>query len=196
MGGIVLCGIVGFATGSVTFLPFIKAIGSGMEDMMGITIVAILIAGIIGVIKENGGIEWLIEKITSKVKTRSGAEYGIGILAGSLAAALVNNTVAIIISAPIAKEIGSKYHIAPKRLASLIDIFACGTLALCPHDGGMLIMTGMGHVSPIDILKFAYYPVFLIIATLITIKFGLLRTPEEKEFARLAKEKHESITEI
>lgn len=196
MGGIVLCGIVGFATGSVTFLPFIKAIGNGMEDMMGITIVAILIAGIIGVIKENGGIEWLIEKITSKVKTRSGAEYGIGILAGSLAAALVNNTVAIIISAPIAKEIGSKYHIAPKRLASLIDIFACGTLALCPHDGGMLIMTGMGHVSPIDILKFAYYPVFLIIATLITIKFGLLRTSEEKEFARLAKEKHESITEV
>lgn len=196
MGGIVLCGIVGFATGSVTFLPFIKAIGSGMEDMMGITIVAILIAGIIGVIKENGGIEWLIEKITSKVKTRSGAEYGIGILSGALSASLVNNTVAIIISAPIAKEIGSKYHIAPKRLASLIDIFACGILALCPHDGGMLIMTGMGHVSPIDILKFAYYPVFLIIATLITIKFGLLRTPEEKEFARLAKEKHESITEI
>lgn len=196
MGGIVLCGIVGFATGSVTFLPFIKAIGSGMEDMMGITIVAILIAGIIGVIKENGGIEWLIEKITSKVKTRSGAEYGIGILSGALSASLVNNTVAIIISAPIAKEIGSKYHIAPKRLASLIDIFACGILALCPHDGGMLIMTGMGNVSPIDILKFAYYPVFLIIATLITIKFGLLRTPEEKEFARMAKEKHESITEI
>ena len=196
MGGIVLCGIVGFATESVTFLPFIKAIGSGMEDMMGITIVAILIAGIIGVIKENGGIEWLIEKITSKVKTRSGAEYGIGILSGALSASLVNNTVAIIISAPIAKEIGSKYHIAPKRLASLIDIFACGILALCPHDGGMLIMTGMGNVSPIDILKFAYYPVFLIIATLITIKFGLLRTPEEKEFARMAKEKHESITEI
>ena len=196
MGGIVLCGIVGFATGSVTFLPFIKAIGSGMEDMMGITIVAILIAGIIGVIKENGGIEWLIEKITSKVKTRSGAEYGIGILSGALSASLVNNTVAIIISAPIAKEIGSKYHIAPKRLASLIDIFACGILALCPHDGGMLIMTGMGHVSPLDILKFAYYPVFLIIATLITIKFGLLRTPEEKQFARMAKEKHESITEI
>lgn len=196
MGGIVLCGIVGFATGSVAFLPFIKAIGNGMEDMMGITIVAILIAGIIGVIKENGGIDWLIEKITSKVKTRSGAEYGIGILSGALSASLVNNTVAIIIAAPIAKEIGSKYHIAPKRLASLIDIFACGILALCPHDGGMLIMTGMGHVSPIDILKFAYYPVFLILATLVTIKFGLLRTKEEKEFARLAKENHESITEI
>lgn len=196
MAGIVLCGIVGLVTGSVDFLTFIKAIGSGMEDMMGITIVAILIAGIIGVIKENGGIDWLIEKITSNVKTRSGAEYGIGILSGALSASLVNNTVAIIISAPIAKEIGTKYHIAPKRLASLIDIFACGILALCPHDGGMLIMTGMGHVSPLEILKFAYYPVFLIIATLVTIKLGLLRTPEEKEFARLAKQNHESITEV
>ena len=196
MSGIVLSGIVGFATGSVKFIPFMQAIGNGMEDMFGITIVAILIAGIIGVIKANGGINWLIENITSRVKTRAGAEYGIGILSAALSASLVNNTVAIIISAPIAKEIGSKYHIAPKRLASLIDIFACGILALMPHDGGMLIMTGMGHVTPIDILKFAYYPVLLIFATLVTIKFGLLRTLEEKELARIAKENHESISEI
>ena len=77
-----------------------------------------------------------------------------------------------------------------------IHTWVCGILALMPHDGGMLIMTGMGHVTPIDILKFAYYPVLLIFATLVTIKFGLLRTPEEKELARIAKENHESISEI
>lgn len=196
LGGILLSGIIGLGTGSVGFMDFIKGTGAGMEDMMGITIVAILIAGIIGVIKNNGGIEWLINKITSKVKTRSGAEYGIGILAGALSAALINNTVAIIISAPIAKEIGAKYHIAPKRLASLLDIFACAFIALCPHDGGMLIMTGLAPISPIEVLQYTYYPILLLIATLITIKFGLLRTPEEKEFARIAKEHHESITEV
>lgn len=194
MCGIILCGIVGLATGSVTFIGFVKAISGGMEDMMGITIVAILIAGIIGSIKANGGIDWLIEKITSKVKTRSGAEYGIAVLSAALSASLVNNTVAIIIAAPIAKEIGSKYKIAKKRLASLLDIFACGMLALCPHDGGMLIMTGMGNVTPFEILKFAYYPIFLLIATLITIKFGLMRTKEEKQAALEAKEHGETIT--
>lgn len=196
MLGIVVSGIVGMSLGSITFLPFIKAIGNGMEGMFGITIVAILIAGIIGVIKANGGIAWLIDKITSRVKTRPGAEYGIAVLAGSLAVALVNNTVALIISAPIAKDIGVKYHISPKRLASLIDIFACGMLALCPHDGGMLIMSGMGNVTPFEILKFAYYPPLLMLAALITIKFKLLRTKEEKEYEKLAQMEHKPIDEV
>ena len=96
----------------------------------------------------------------------------------------MNNTIAIIISAPIAKEIGGKYGIAPKRLASLLDIFACAFITLLPHDGGMLIVTGLAGCSPLQVLQYMYYPLALIIATLITIQFGLLRTPEEKEFAK------------
>lgn len=185
--GIIMSGIIGFGTNSVTILEFIQAIGSGMEDMMSITVLAILISGLIGLIKHYGGIEWLIEKITSKIKDRKGAEYGIGILAGLLSVSLVNNTIAIIISAPIAKEIGLKFHIAPKRIASLLDIFACALLSMCPHDGGMLIVTGLAGVSPIEVLQYAFYPVALIIATIITIQFGLLRTAEEKEYIKSSK---------
>lgn len=185
--GIIMSGIIGFVTNSVTILEFIQAIGSGMEDMMSITVLAILISGLIGLIKHYGGIEWLIEKITSKIKDRKGAEYGIGILAGLLSVSLVNNTIAIIISAPIAKEIGLKFHIAPKRIASLLDIFACALLSMCPHDGGMLIVTGLAGVSPIEVLQYAFYPVALIIATIITIQFGLLRTAEEKEYIKSSK---------
>lgn len=180
--GIVMCGVIGLATGSVGFFEYVQSIGTGMEDMFSITIIAILISGLIGLIKEYGGIDWLIEKITSKIKDRKGAEYGIAFLSGLLSISLVNNTLAIIISAPIAKEIGTKYHIAPKRIASLLDIFACAFLALCPHDGGMLIVTGLSGVSPIEVLKYSFYMFALIIATLATIHFGLLRTPEEKEY--------------
>ncbi|MDY4012060.1 MAG: Na+/H+ antiporter NhaC family protein, partial [Fusobacterium gastrosuis] len=178
--GIAMTGVIGLVEGKITFLEWVGAIGEGMADMFSITIVAILISGLIGLIKYYGGVDWLVESITKKMKERKDAEYGIGLLSGILSAALVNNTIAIIISAPIAKEIGEKYTIAPKRLASLIDIFACAFLALTPYDGGMLIITGLVDVSPISVLKYSFYIFALIIATCITIQFGLMRTKEEK----------------
>ena len=180
--GIALSGIIGIATGT-DFFVWINGIGTGMSDMFSISIVAILVGGIIGLVRAFGGVEWLVETITSKIRTRRGAEYGIGFMTGILSAALVNNTVAIIVSAPIAKEIGGKYGIAPKRLASLLDIFACAFITLLPHDGGMLIVTGLSGTSPLEVLKYMFYPLLLIIATVITIQFGLLRTPEEKQFS-------------
>jgi Na+/H+ antiporter NhaC len=178
--GIIACGVIGLGTGDVGFFGYIQGIGEGMSDMMSITIVAIMISGLIGLIREYGGVDWLVNAITSKIKDRKGAEYGISLLSGLLSAALVNNTIAIIISAPIAKEIGGRYKIAPKRLASLLDIFACAFITLLPHDGGMLIVTGLSGASPIDVLKYSFYMFALIIATVVTIQFGLLRTPEEK----------------
>ena len=184
--GIVMTGIIGLAQGTVGFFEWVQAIGGGMSDMFSITIVAILISGIIGLIRAYGGVDWLVEKITGRISSRKGAEYGIGLLAGVLSGALVNNTIAIIISAPIAKEIGGKYQIAPKRLASLIDIFACAFLSLMPHDGGMLMIQGFTQaatgtaVSPIAVMGYSFYTFALLIATCITIQFGLLRSKEGK----------------
>ena len=162
-------------------MSFMESIGSGMDSMTNVTIMAILIRGLIGLIKDYGGIEWLVEKITSNVKTRKGAEYGISLLVSLLSFALVNNTVAIIIASPMAKTIGEKFKIAPKRTASLLDIFSCVSLGIAPHAGGMLFATAMSGLSPLDILQYSFYPVTLTIATVITIQFGLLRTPEEKQ---------------
>lgn len=178
--GILMTGVIGLGQGTVGFYEWIGGIGDGMADMFSITIVAILVSGIIGIVRFYGGVEWLVDKITSKIKTRKGAEYGISFLVGILSAALVNNTIGIIITAPIAKEIGETYNIAPKRLASLLDIFACAFLALMPHDGGMLMVTGLSHVSPIEVLKHSYYIFALIIMALLSIKFGWFRTAEEK----------------
>ena len=178
--GIAMTGVIGLLEGNITFLDWIGAIGEGMSDMFSITIVAILISGLIGLVKYYGGIEWLVNSITSKIKNRKNAEYGIGLISGLLSAALVNNTIAIIITAPIAKEIGQKYNIVPKRLASLIDIFACAFIALTPYDGGMLMITALVDVSPLEVLKYSFYIFALIVTTCITIQFGLLRTKEEK----------------
>lgn len=119
--GILASGIIGLCVGSCGFFEWIQAIGSGMSDMFSISIVAILVSGIIGLVREYGGVEWLVGAISSKIKSRRGAEYGIGLMSGILSAAMVNNTIAIIVTCPIAKEIGEKYKIAPKRLASLVD---------------------------------------------------------------------------
>lgn len=179
--GIAMTGVIGLAQGTVGFFEWVQAIGTGMSDMFSISIVAALISGIIGLVRLYGGVDWLVNAIVSRIKSRKGAEYGIGLMSGVLSAALVNNTIGIIVTCPMAKEIGAKYKIAPKRLASLVDIFACAFLALTPHDGGMLMITAMAGVSPIAVLKHSYYMFFLIIAVCVTIQFGLLRTREEKE---------------
>ena len=182
--GIAVTGVIGFATGSCKFLEWIQGIGGGMADMFSISIAAALISGTVGLAREYGGIEWYVTKIRSKIRNRRSAEYGIGLLSGVLSAALVNNTLAIIVSCPIANELGEEYHIAPKRLASLVDIFACGFMMLIPHDGGIMMLTAMSGDSPFTVLKYSFYPVALLIVTCLTIHFGLLRTKEEKEFAK------------
>lgn len=179
--GIVLAGVIGLLQGNISLISFIQETGAGMSDMFSISMVAILVSGIIGLVKHYGGVRWLVDSITKRIKTRRGAEYGISLLSGLLSAALINNTIAIIISAPMAKEIGQKYNIAPKRMASLLDIFACAFIALMPHDGGMLIVTGLSNASPLEVLKYSFYFFALIIVALLTIHFGLLRTREEKE---------------
>ena len=182
--GIAVTGVIGFLTGSCGFLEWIQGIGGGMADMFSISIAAALISGTVGLAREYGGIEWFVTKIRSKIRNRRSAEYGLGLLSGVLSAALVNNTLAIIVSCPIANELGEEYHIAPKRLASLVDIFACGFMMLIPHDGGIMMLTAMSGDSPFTVLKYSFYPVALLIVTCLTIHFGLLRTKEEKEFAK------------
>ena len=170
----------------IEVLPYLIVLGAAL---MGINVAVVLFVGIlsagiiglcvgscgiIGIVREYGGVEWLVGAISGKIKNRRGAEYGIGLMSGILSAAMVNNTIAIIVTCPIAKEIGEKYKIAPKRLASLVDIFACAFISLMPHDGGMLMITALADVSPLNVLKYSFYMFGLIIATCVTIQFGLM----------------------
>ena len=168
--GIIMAGIIGLAQGNLGIFQFTKAIGEGMESMFLIFLVAFLVSGLVALIRYYGGIDWIIKTMKEKAKGRKSAEYVISLMSGALS----HNTLAILISAPIAKEIGDEYKVPPKRMASLLDIFACCALMVLPHDSGMLMVEQYGDVSYIEVLKYTFYPVIFVVCTVITIQFGLL----------------------
>lgn len=179
--GTVLAGVIGLVLGSFTIIQFAKSITSGMAGMYSIVVVALLIRGLTGLASYYGGIDWLLSKITKNVKTRKGAELGVAGLVSIVDAALANNTIAIIVTAPLALQIGRKFNIAPKRLASLLDIFSCIVQGIIPHGGQMLLCMELTGLSLFEILPYGYYFLTLTVISLATIFLGLMRTKEEKE---------------
>ena len=173
--------IVGILTGSIGFFEWAQAVGTGMEDMFWLAVFAMMVSGMMELIRHYGGLQWLVDTAMKFIKNRKSCQYAIGLLAMAISGTTLNNPVACLISAPIAKELGEKYTIAPKRLASLLDIFSCAILMVVPHDSGCLLVQQYGGCSYLDIIKYAFYPVLLIVFTCITIQFGLLRTKEEKQ---------------
>ncbi len=173
--------IIGIMVGSVDFFGWAQAVGAGMEDMFWLAVFAMMVSGMMELIRYYGGIQWLVDTAMKFIKSRKSCQYAIGLLSMAISGTTLNNPVACLISAPIAKELGQKYTIAPKRLASLLDIFSCAILMVVPHDSGCLLVQQYGGCSYLDILKYAFYPVLLILFTCITIQFGLLRTREEKQ---------------
>lgn len=177
-----LSGVVGIASGAYDFFGFTKAVGSGMEDMFFLSVFAMMLSGLIALVRYYGGITWLVETLSEKIAGRKGCEYVLSLISIGIAGTTLNNTVAIIIAAPIAKEMGGRFHIAPKRLASLLDIFACSALMLAPHDSAVMLVGQYGGADYGQIIIYAFYPILLLLFTVFTIQFGLLRTPEEKAY--------------
>jgi Na+/H+ antiporter NhaC len=181
--GIAMTGVIGAVFSNIGFFDWCKALGAGMEGMFFLAVFAMLVSGLIELIRFYGGIDWLVDTLSARIKSRKTCEYFISLISLAIAGTTLNNTVAIIITAPIAKVLGQRYVIAPKRLASLLDIFSCAILMLVPHDSGFLLVQKFGDVTYLDVVQFAFYPILLMFFTCVTIQFGLLRTPEEKAAA-------------
>ena len=175
--GIILSMIVGIGTGTFTLFEGIKAIGDGMSGLFEISIISIIVACIVALIKENGGIQLIIDTIKARTKGKRGAEYGIALLAFLVDLATANNTVAIVLSGPIAKEIGDSFDVEPKRVASILDIFASVGQGIIPYGAQLLtaaaltIEGGFAGITPIDIIPHLYYPLLMCISALIYIFF-------------------------
>lgn len=173
--GIFLSMIVGVATNTFTFFEGIKAIGDGMGGLFEISVISIIVACIVALIKENGGIQLIIDGIKARTKGKKGAEYGIALLAFLVDLATANNTIAIVLSGPIAKEIGDSFEVEPKRVASILDIFASVGQGLIPYGAQLLtaaaltIEGGFAGITPIDIIPHLYYPILMCISALIYI---------------------------
>ena len=169
--GVVISAITGIIFGDFNFIDTFSIMNSGCQNMYDITNLSIIVSGTVALIHENGGIEFIIQSIKKIIKTKKGALIGIALLASITDLATANNTVAIVVSGPIAKEISDDYSISPKRTASLLDIFTSTCQGLIPYGAQLLIASNMSGITPIDIMPYLFYPVFMGISAVAYILF-------------------------
>ena len=169
--GILLSGIVGLFTHAFDIWGWTGAMGQGITGMGELIIVTLLAGGMLEMIRYNGGIEWIINKLTARIRSARGAEASIASLVSFANLCTANNTIALIMAGPIAKDIADRFHIDPRRSASLLDIFSCFVQGIIPYGAQMLMAAGLGAVSPIEIMQYLYYPYLLGFGAMLAIVF-------------------------
>lgn len=171
IGGIVISLIVGVVTGAIEPADMFTAVGGGVTGMYDITVISIVVACIVALMKEYGGIEFILKIFKKFIKGPKGAEVGIAGLALVVDCCTANNTVAIVMAGPIAKEISGEYGVNPKRSASLLDIFASVGQGLIPYGAQLLSAATLTGLTPFDIIPYMYYPMFMVVSALCFIAF-------------------------
>lgn len=169
--GILSSGLIGFAYGSFNILGFFNSISTGISGMSELIIISILIAGTIEIIKYNGGIDFILNKGMKKFKSKRGAEYGIATLVSLVDICTANNTVAIVTVGPIAKNISNEFDLEPKRVAGIMDMFACVFQGIIPYGAQLISAAGLAAISPFAIMKYLFYPYLMGICAIIAIYF-------------------------
>lgn len=169
--GILSSGLIGFAYGSFNILGFFNSISTGISGMSELIIISILIAGTIEIIKYNGGIDFILNKGMKKFKSKRGAEYGIATLVSLVDICTANNTVAIVTVGPIAKNISNEFDLEPKRVAGIMDMFACAFQGIIPYGAQLISAAGLAAISPFAIMKYLFYPYLMGICAIIAIYF-------------------------
>lgn len=172
--GIVSGAIIMLATGKVTGVQLLANMGSGASGMFETCMVAILVAAMCALIRENGGFEVLLSGIHRVFKGKKGGQLGMGLLVGTMDIATANNTVAIVMANPIARDMAEEYGITPRKAASLLDTFSCIFQGVIPYGAQMLValsaVNELGHeLSAFQIMPFLFYPMMLLVNSLITI---------------------------
>lgn len=170
--GIVLAGAVGLADGSYHIMSLLQKIGQGMAGMYEMSFLAILIAGMVEVMKYNGGVDFLLHLATRKITSKKGAEFGIAGLVGLTNVSTANNTIAILIAGPLAKNIADQYGIEPRKSASILDLFSCTIQGLLPYGAQFLAAASVAGISPVSILPYSFYPILIGICGIIAILIG------------------------
>ena len=171
---------VGLFYGDFGFLDMFAVVGEGMVSMFEITVISITVGAVFGLIKENGGIEYIINLVKTSVKSQKGAQLGIAAMAGATDMATANNTVAIVIAGPIAKEISDEFDLSPKRVAALLDIATSSIQGIIPYGAQVLTAAGLAKISPIEAMPYLYYPLLMLISIVLVILFGKNKKKEEK----------------
>ena len=168
--GVLSTGIVGLFLG-VDFFAWFGAMGEGVVGMGELIIITLLAGGMLEIIRYNGGIDFIISKLTRSVKGKRGAEASIAALVSIANLCTANNTIAIITTGSIAKGIAMKYHLDSRRTASILDTFSCLIQGIIPYGAQMLMAAGLADISPLSIIGNLYYPFFMGICAIAAILF-------------------------
>ena len=168
--------VIMLATGAVTVPALLAGMGSGASGMFETAMVAILVSAICALIRENGGFDALLYGIKRVFRGKRGGQLGMGLLVGAMDIATANNTVAIVMANPIAKEMSESYGISPRKTASLLDTFSCIFQGILPYGAQMLVAVSAANelgaaVSAFEIIPFLFYPFMLLISSLVFIFF-------------------------
>ncbi len=172
--GIVSGSVIMLLTGAVEATALLGNMGTGAAGMFETTMVAILVSAICALIRENGGFVALLEWIKKSFKGRKAGQLGMGLLVGAMDISTANNTVAIVMANPIAKEMAEEYEISPRKAASILDTFSCIFQGVIPYGAQMLVAISaaaeLGYeVSAFQIIPNLYYPFLLLISSLVFI---------------------------
>lgn len=171
IAGIVLSAVAGVYTGAFAVDEIFAHMGSGVTGMYDITVISIIVACIVSLVRKYGGIAYILNFIKSRIKGRRGAEFGIAFLTLLVDICTANNTVAIVMAGPIAKEISDEYGVDPKKSASYLDIFASVGQGLIPYGAQLLSAATLTGLTPFDIMPYLYYPIIMAISALAYIAF-------------------------
>ena len=169
--GIILTGCIGMLTHSFDVFGWMKSMSDGMIGMGELIIITMMAGGMLELIKHQGGIEFIIQRMVKHIHNKRGAELCIGALAGLVNICTANNTVAIITVGGIAKQIGDRYGVDNKKAASILDTCSCFIQGLIPYGAQLLIAAGLATINPVSIIPFLFYPFAIGVATLLSILF-------------------------
>ena len=173
--GIMLTGLIGISNGAFDVFGWMKAMGDGILCMSELIIITMMAGGLLEIVKQQGGIDFIIKRLTRHVNTKRGAELSIAALVSLVNLCTANNTVAILTVGGISKHIGDRYGVDNRKAASILDTFSCMTQGLIPYGAQILMAAGLAQLNPISIVPYLYYPLAIGIAALLAI---LLRYPK------------------
>lgn len=173
--GIIMCGAIGVFIGSYDIVGWMEAMGKGIAGMGELVIIAMMAGGMLEIIRENGGIDFLISKLTSHVSSKRGAELSIAAMVSLVNICTANNTVAILTVGSISKKISDKFGVDNRKAASILDTFSCTIQGMIPYGVQILLAAGLAGVNPMQIIPYLYYPMAIGLAALVAIIFRLPR---------------------
>ena len=169
IAGTVLSLIVGVGTGTIALSEMFTVVGDGVVSMYDITVISIIVACIVSLVRANGGIHFILNLIKSRIRGKKGAQAGIAALALLVDLCTANNTVAIVMSGPIAKEISDEFGVDPKRSASLLDMFTSVGQGLIPYGAQLLSAATLTGLTPFDMIPYLVYPILMAVCGIVAI---------------------------